>query len=598
MSYTRPLPSAADLTWNGQSTYSRPAAGAANLVFAPATGAVTGVGAVTLGLFAAATAKHAVRGSGAATLRLSAAGVGRHFRRVVATTGAPWSDGETRSVTTRAVHGAAEQGILTVPAPWETGAQRNTIEVSPWGLASPRDDDRGAPWGFYERRLQPEESAPWTLSAAEDRQRQAPWGFYERRLQPEEVARWLLAKPQDDRRGARWGGPMLDADTGRTAKFATATAADTMRWVPWTKYSRGISPSWGIVIPVHTGDPEALFVVPVKRVYMQVNTASLRRVEGDVLLPVYNMSMSLDVDSWVWSFNASIHGDALGDVSPNEDGDPVELEAIVNGTTFRLLAERVTRERVFGRNTLQVTGRGKAALLDAPYAASQTFGNDSTRTLQQIMGDVLTVSGVPLDWTITFGPEDWLVPAGLFSHSGTYISALNQLAAAAGAYVQPHASDNELLILPRYPVAPWDWDTVDPDFEVPSAAMSRESIEWVDKPKYNRVYVAGVQGGYGAQVSRTGSAGDILAPMIVDPLMSVAAAARQRALPVLADTGRIAHTTLRMPVFTGDGGGILTPGKFVRYLDGATTRRGLVRSVSVEVGMPQVWQTFMVETHV
>ena len=44
--------------------------------------------------------------------------------------------------------------------------------------------------------------------------------------------------------------------------------------------------------------------------------------------------------------------------------------------------------------------------------------------------------------------------------------------------------------------------------------------------------------------------------------------------------------------------GIITPGAFIDYVAEGTTRRGLVRSVQVEVGFPDVWQSLGVETHV
>jgi hypothetical protein len=48
-------------------------------------------------------------------------------------------------------------------------------------------------------------------------------------------------------------------------------------------------------------------------------------------------------------------------------------------------------------------------------------------------------------------------------------------------------------------------------------------------------------------------------------------------MPVLADVGRQAMVSLRLPVLPETG--IIVPGKFVRYVDGGTTRLGLTRSV-------------------
>lgn len=338
-------------------------------------------------------------------------------------------------------------------------------------------------------------------------------------------------------------------------------------------------------------------VVPIRKVYMVFNEVSLRRVDGNIALPARGgITLSLDMDSWAWGFSASLPGSALPDLEPASSGAPVELEALVNGTAFRVLVESISRERTFGKNDIRVQGRGKTALLDSPYAPAHNFGNTAARTAQQLMADVLRVNGVPMDWALTWGLTDWLVPANVFAHQGSYISALNAIAAAAGGYIQPHASLQSLDVLPRYPIVPWQWDTVTPDFELPADVTTREGIEWVERARYNRVFVSGQQSGILGQVTRAGSAGDLLAPMVTDALITTAAAARQRGISVLGNTGRQANISLRLPVLPETG--VITPGKFVRYVDAGINRLGIVRSVSLDAGFPNVWQSIGVETHV
>ena len=194
-----------------------------------------------------------------------------------------------------------------------------------------------------------------------------------------------------------------------------------------------------------------------------------------------------------------------------------------------------------------------------------------------------------------WGLVDWSIPVGVFNHQGSYIGALNKIAASAGGYVQPHASSQTIRVLPRYPTVPWEWDTVTPDFQLPADVTSRESLRWIEKPAYNRVFVSGQEVGVLGQVTRTGTAGEILAPMVVDALVTNATAARQRGIAVLADTGRQIEVSLRLPVLAETG--IIVPGAFVDYQDGSVSRRGLVRSTQVEAGLPEVWQTLGVQTY-
>lgn len=345
------------------------------------------------------------------------------------------------------------------------------------------------------------------------------------------------------------------------------------------------------------GDVEPIpgrVIVPIRKVYIVLNTVSLRRVADNVEIPVLALSLNIDCDSWTWGFAASLPGGELAQVAPDAGG-PIELEAVVNGNAYRVLAERIARERTFGTSTLRVQGRGKSALLAAPYAPARSFTNALMRTAQQLMADVLTDNGVPLGWAIDWQIDDWDVPAGAFAMQAPYMDGLVAIAGAAGAYVQPHATDDTLRVLHRYPDAPWDWGGVTPDFDLPAAVTVQEGIEWTEKPAYNRVYVSGTSHGILGQVTLNGTAGDALAPMATDALITATAAARQRGRAILGDTGRQASVSLRLPVLQQTG--VIVPGKYVRYTDNGASRLGLVRSTAVEAGFPEVWQTLQVETH-
>ena len=273
----------------------------------------------------------------------------------------------------------------------------------------------------------------------------------------------------------------------------------------------------------------------------------------------------------------------------------MELLATVNGTTFAVLAENISRERSFGQTSIRLTGRGKNAVLAAPYAPVMTFTNSQARTARQLMDDVLTINGVPMGWTLDWALTDWNVPARVFSHQGTWIEALNVIAAAAGAYLLPHPRDQTIRVRHRYPVAPWEWVTVTPNFVLPVDVVEKESLRWLEKPSYNRVFVSGQEAGVLAQVTRSGTAGDLLAPMVVDALITEAAVARQRGLAVLSDTGRQIEVSLNLPVLAETG--IIEPGAFVQYRDAGVDRIGLVRSTQVQAGFPEVWQTLGVQTY-
>ncbi|KAF5298950.1 hypothetical protein FQA39_LY19202 [Lamprigera yunnana] len=122
-----------------------------------------------------------------------------------------------------------------------------------------------------------------------------------------------------------------------------------------------------------------------------------------------------------------------------EPGPELELR-IKNTKAFTACqAERWGRVRV-PRAAHQVSGRGKACVLDAPHAPEQTFGNTQARSAQQLMLDVLTINGAGMGWAVDFKLTDWVVPGNAWTHQGTYMTALADIAAAAGGYLQPHTT--------------------------------------------------------------------------------------------------------------------------------------------------------------
>lgn len=342
--------------------------------------------------------------------------------------------------------------------------------------------------------------------------------------------------------------------------------------------------------------PPAGIVVPILEYYLVIYDFTLVRADTGQPVPVDDFSASIDADSWAWSWSANLHASLLHLVAPAAPGDYVELIATINGTAIRVIVERLARDRRFAKSQLKISGRGRAAWLADPHSLTETRLNASPLTARQLLDDALTLNGVPIGWDVDWRIEDWLVPAGAWSHTGTYIAAATRIAEAGGAYVQGHNTAQALIILPRYPVAPWAWAAATPDIELPDAPVEVESIEWADKPDYNAIWIAGGEGGRLDRIRKTGTAADVVMQTIVDPLATAPEMTRQRGLAALGDTGRQAIITLRLPVLPETG--IIQPGKLVRYTENGTPRLGLSRGVSIDTKFPETWQTVRLETHV
>jgi hypothetical protein len=342
------------------------------------------------------------------------------------------------------------------------------------------------------------------------------------------------------------------------------------------------------------GSGETL-IIPVRRVYMTTNTQTLVLDSTGQPIPTNNMRLGIDVDSWVWSWSANVPGSYLSLLQASP-GNLVEVIATLNGTAFRFAVERIQRDRRFAQSTLAISGRGRAAWLADPYADIVSRANAEALTAQQLMADALTENGVSIGWDLDWQITDWLVPAGAWQHSGTAMDACLAIAGAGGAYIQAHRTDQVLRVLPRYPAAPWAWAGLTPDIQLPEDVCVTEGIEWIDRPAYNAVFISGQAGGIMAHVTRAGTDGAKVAPMVADPLITHADAGRQRGIAVLGDTGRQKLISLSLPVLSELG--IVPPGKLVRYTENGQQHLGLTRSVQVASDFPKLRQTITVESHV
>lgn len=330
-------------------------------------------------------------------------------------------------------------------------------------------------------------------------------------------------------------------------------------------------------------------VIPVKRAYIVINTTDLRVLETKERIETFSMDMSIDVESWTWGFSATVAKSDMSKLTPTGPRQPVVVDATINGQHFHFAIESISRSRSFGKDAVTVSGRGLSATLADPYSPAQTFTNTQERTAQQLMNDVLTVNGVPLGWSVDWRIDDWLVPSGAWSHQGTFMSAVTTIATSVGAFVQPDPVAKVLRILSRNKVKPWLLSASVADIEIPSAVVVTESTKWEDRAVYDSLYVSGTTANSVlGLVRRTGSAGDTPAPMVTDPLITSAVAARQRGIFELSKFGAVQNRELSLPVLPESG--VILPGTIVKYTDNGISTTGVVQGVRVNVTTPSVRQ--------
>ena len=353
----------------------------------------------------------------------------------------------------------------------------------------------------------------------------------------------------------------------------------------------------------------APFAILPARFYMTAHSIYAQTLPDLADVPIFDATVSADSGSYCWSLSASGPASLFEQLAP-VNGLPAQIKLTLDGIPWVFAVDSLSRTKAFGQSGVRVQGRSLTALIAAPYLRSTMRNNAIDRTAQQLSEDALYGTGITMDWGVGEGAAangglmDWFVPAGAWSHQGTPLDAVQAIVQSAGGYLQSHRSEATLQAKHMYGQrvgdvsgAPWNWGDGAADVELALDALITESVERKDGANINAVYVSGTTAGLLALVKRTGTAGDALASMITDPLITHVTAARQRGLSVLGAAGHKYAVSLDLPVLTGAGQpGVLDVGQLVQ-VNAAVPWRARVRSVSVQAKQPTLRQSVTLERH-
>lgn len=367
----------------------------------------------------------------------------------------------------------------------------------------------------------------------------------------------------------------------------------------------------GIVYPDYPGPVKPLPEPPrepdILDTYMIANTVSLIALPSGTPVEAKNLRIALDADSFSWTFSADIFTQAAMDlVRPSATG-PGEVELTINGWTWVLLVERYNRNRKFPAEAYSISGSTRSQFLAAPYAPPRTQLNAAPITARQAAEAELLATGFALEWdTLNAGPPDWTFPAGTFSYQGqTAMEVIARIAETVGAVVRPARDADELEVCPRYPVPPWEWESVEAPISciIPPAMMTDLGGEWTPQPAWNACYVSGTTHGVSMLVRRAGTAGDSPAPDVYDDWLTGQEANRQRGIHELSRAGNIEIVGITIPLFHKDqdhGVGLVLPAQLCRVPEEGGAWVGLCLSVEITAigtGASRVAQQLKLERH-
>lgn len=385
--------------------------------------------------------------------------------------------------------------------------------------------------------------------------------------------------------------PIIPHDMSRRVPFTVrslpatreADAKETITALPWGpgQSQFRIDPVVRIVQalelpdPGDGGIPDAI----TAEVYKLMAAIDCIRLSDSAPVLLNEIVIKGDLESWAWGVTASPATRAdLDLIKPTASG-PQEIQVTINGYVFTFVIEGYSIDRKFGSSGFSVTGRSLTAYLAAPYAPARATTQDNARNALQLIDEELTNTGFISDYQA----QDWLVPGGVWSYSGlTAMQAIQRIAQASGAVIQSDPALKTMHILKRYPTSPWDWAAGAADYAVDQSYLATLAEAWRPSPTYNAVHVIGQTSGVIVHTTRQGSAGDLPAPMIVEPLCTDMLAGKERGRTIIANSGDRSDVTAVLPLYNATGyPGLILPGKMVGMIGAGDDYKALATGVEI-----------------
>lgn len=341
-----------------------------------------------------------------------------------------------------------------------------------------------------------------------------------------------------------------------------------------------------------TPEPGSQFVIPLLKVYMLVYQSNAVLLASGTPIPLTGVRIESGDDGFGWTLSASGPVGLVGLLAP-QGGVPQQIRLTINGIDWVFAVKQPVRSRNFDGWQASVSGQSVTSLIGERYWHAKAWDIGSQMSVQQIASEALQHTGITLEW----GAEDWQVPAAAWSHMGTPLSVIKRIAEAAGAVVRSHRTEPVLQLAPEYKTLPWNWATAVPDVVMPGQIIVQDTLTDLEQELRNAVYVSGsAAGGVIGQIVRAGTAGDLLAAQITDPLMTDVVAVRQRGIVPLADSALRWRQEVSVPLITGGTApGLILPGYLIEVQEPGETWRGMVRHLSLDESMPEFTQTLTVD---
>ena len=299
---------------------------------------------------------------------------------------------------------------------------------------------------------------------------------------------------------------------------------------------------------------------------------------------LFSASFTTDTAGYCWQGSLTVSPDDFAKINPDvrPKGREAEIEVQINADTFVIIAEDYSDNRRFGQKSYTVTGRSVTARLGADYAPKGRGTYRNPIYAQQIATEILRPTGVDLaGWTMV----DWLIPGDVYSLTDkTPIAVLQELAQAAGGFVESDRSRPVVRFKSKWEKASWEVSDAPADVSVPVSVIFSISGQRNVSERANGVYVwPSHNKGKGADVYRNGSNREPRASALTNTLYTDQPVLLAAGIAALSETGVHKRETVSLPVSDKYAVPMANLGEIWQINEPTGSWQGVVVGVSVEV---------------
>lgn len=476
---------------------------------------------------------------------------------------------------------------------WSTAASCEAVLWTGWLAASHINSSAKSLWAKAVATDEVLAESSWHKTYRADAAAKSNWIAISHRYVSE-----FYRNPHPYQNWQKWNMPAYKLTLDPVAPFLWGGASPKKgaASVPWG----GGFGVWGVDTPLEwtsdtspIPDKEPPPSPEIREVYDDMATdLTVTDVSTGTPLAIEGVTMSLDIDSFAWSFSgAALNRSSLDLAMPGKT-----IKVATMGYEWVFLIGSYAKTGGFAAEW-RLQGASVSRSLDAPWASRDTHTESSATSWRQALESLL-----PGGWIVNYEKStDYPLPAGAWSYSDkTPREAISELLEAVGAVVVPGMSGTVLNIQPRHKYAPWEYwlETTEPDAILHEAMVLAESGEYRPGATNNGQVVSGTnRHGVIVEAVRSGTDGQPFASDFYHDLVTDVAAATQKAKSTAAASGDKMLVTLETVITDEQASpGVIVPGMLVEVQEHGGAWRGTCLFVRISgAGLPEITQTVIIE---